>query len=89
MVFFGWGSKNKQWSFEDKTLLCQWSYFHIFFCPVAFNKQWYILADARSEDRKLSKDEASKISKQYPIGIFNQWGLFIAIGILWIIGMSI
>ena len=47
--FFGWGKKQKCWKTPDgKWLVVVWSYFHIFWCPVAFGVKWHLIEDEKA-----------------------------------------
>lgn len=81
MIFWGWGSKSKSWSLgEGLFIVVTWSYFDIFFMPIAFNKKWHLLTNNRSEDKVISYEEVKKlIPENTPkIGIFYEYGLPIA-----------
>lgn len=85
MIFWGWGRKNKTWNLgEGLYLMATWSYFDIFFMPIAFDKKWHILSNNRDEDKIISYEEVKKlIPENTPtIGYFYEYGLLIAAGIL-------
>lgn len=85
MIFWGWGRKNKSWTIgEGLLLMVTWSYFDIFFMPIAFNKQWHILSNNRDEDKVISYEDVKKLipDNTPTIGYFYEYGLLIAVGIL-------
>lgn len=82
-LFFGWGSKHKSWSLEDGNhLMVTWSYFHLFFIPVAFNKEWHLLGNNRDEDKIISYHQVKEMfPEETPkLNKFNEFGLLYVIG---------
>ena len=71
MLFFGWGKSNKQWVLPDgRVIVAVWSYFHIFwlFC-FSWGVEWHLLADKRSEDEKITIDQARNLSRNPKLNI--------------------
>ncbi|MSU55075.1 MAG: hypothetical protein EXS46_00870 [Candidatus Taylorbacteria bacterium] len=58
-MIFGSGTKTRQWTLSDgRVLVLVWRYSHFFFCPIAHHLSWHVLGDKRSEDKKISREEA-------------------------------
>lgn len=88
MIFFGWGKKQKSWKTPDgKYLVVTWSFFHIFWCPIAFKIKWHLIEDDKIdvhvivEDRIISSEKVKEIfPKQTPdLSIWERYGLIIII----------
>lgn len=83
MFFFGWGKKSKAWEIGDEMhLVVSWSYFDIFWCPIAFGVQWHLVGDKRSEDATISYE---KVKELFPtntpsLNIWQKYGLLLVIG---------
>jgi hypothetical protein len=61
MIFFGWGKKQKHWkTLDGKYLVVSWSYFHIFWCPIAFKIKWHLIA----EDKENSHGHINTLSEE-------------------------
>lgn len=90
MIFFGWGKKSDAWKINDeKHLMVSWSYFHIFWCPLAFSVQWHLIGDKRSEDITISYE---KVKEMFPnntpsLNIWRRYGLLLVIGGLVLISL--
>jgi hypothetical protein len=58
-MFFGWGTKRKQWNLSNGYfLICAYNYFHIMFIlRVIIHKKWFIISSNRAEDKQLSKED--------------------------------
>jgi hypothetical protein len=71
MLFFGWGTSNKQWQLADgSVLLATWSYFHIFWiCRFAWGVEWHVLSDKRSEDRRIFLATARELTGNEKLNI--------------------
>lgn len=94
MIYFGWGTKNKTWSFkssgEEKRLVCKYKYISVMVIfKLIVKKEWYILSDKRSEDMKISIEQVKKLfpNKVPSLGWWESYGLLILIGLIWFIGM--
>lgn len=62
MIFFGWGTKTKQWKIGDKVLVLSYQYFHLFFFFTGTaGYTWQLLGDKRSEDKELTKEELEEL----------------------------
>lgn len=88
MIFFGWGKKQKYWKMPDgKYLVVTWSYFHIFWCPIAFKIKWHLIEDEKIdvhvivENRVISSEKAKEISGENmpDLNIWERYGLAILI----------
>ena len=90
MLFFGWGTKIKSWVVDNEhQLVAHWSYFSIFFCPIAFGITWHIRGDSRLEDKMISHND---VKRMFPvatpdIGMWNRCGLLIIIGGLFLLSL--
>ena len=85
MIFFGWGKKSKEWELSDGTsLLCAWSYFHIFWLPVALRRKWYKVGKLRGDEERLTIEQVKALfgGKLPSIGIWNRFGLLFIVGAL-------
>src|SRR3989344_7357786 len=96
MIFFGWGKKQKKWKTPDgKYLVVTWSYFHIFWCPIAFKIKCHLIEDDKIdvhvivEDRTISSEKVKEIfSEQTPdLSIWERYGLIIIIIVIAIINI--
>ncbi len=86
MFLFGWGRKSKAFTLADGTaLLVIWGYFHLMFCPISFGIEYHAIADARSEDRALTRVQAESLygDKVPNPNVWQRYGLLIVIAIIW------
>lgn len=88
MIFFGWGKKQKYWKTHGgKYLVVSWSYFHIFWCPIALKIKWHLIEDEKInvhvivEDRTISPEKVKEIfPEQTPeLSVWERYGLVILI----------
>lgn len=61
--------------------MVNWRYFHIFFCPIAFNIHWHVLGNNRSDDHEVTQEEVKKIFPTNPpdLNFWQRYGLIILI----------
>lgn len=82
MIFFGWGRKSKRWHFRDGYLVVVWSYWHIFFCPCAYDIRWHVEGENRSEDHWISEAMIKEIIPENTpdIGKWDRYGMLYVLG---------
>lgn len=88
-MHFGSGTKHKVWKInKTKNLMATWSYFHIFFFPIAFNIRWHIIGDSLAIEKTISYEEVKRLIpiNTPEISLWNRYGLLFGICILVTIG---
>lgn len=88
MLFFGWGTNQKYWPLSNgKKVMASWSYFSLFFSPLAYNIKWILVGDNRQEDQLITYD---KVKELFPIdtprlNLWQRYGLVILLLGFWVI----
>lgn len=81
-MLFGWGKKTKIWGIDENShLLAVWNYFHIFWCPIAYNVQWHLIGDKRSEDQVISYEKVKELfpNETPELNLWQKYGLIFLI----------
>ncbi len=90
-MIWGSGVKSLKWVLSGgKTLLLSWNYSHLFWCPIAYNIEYHLIGDLRSEDKKITEQEARSLlpGTELEVPFWDRYGGYILItGIVlcWII----
>ncbi|MDB4984730.1 MAG: hypothetical protein JWM20_909 [Patescibacteria group bacterium] len=83
-AIFGWGRKSKSWLLPDGShVLAYWRYFHIFWCPLAFNIKWHLVGDNRSEDKVITHEKVKELMPHNTpdLNAWQRYGLLMAAGV--------
>lgn len=83
--FWGWGENAKHWEYTaHQVIVVTWNYFHIFFFPVAFNVQWHVMGENRSEDQKISYEKVRELvpTDTPALNVWHRYGLLIGLAVL-------
>ena len=88
-MFYGWGRKSREWPLSDgNTLAVTYQFVSLMFVfKVAFKQKWYVIGDSRSQDQQVPRSELeARYGDNLPkLNAWEQWGLFIALGVLIVI----
>jgi len=88
-IIFGHGSNNKNWlTVHGDHVYVQWSYFHVFWLPIAYSVQWFMRRAGQAVHERVSYREIKEtIPENTPrLGYFRRYGLLVVIGTIWLWG---
>ena len=82
-MFYGWGTKSKDWTMSDgRQLVLRYRFFSIMFIfQIAFAKKWMLIGRDRAMDQTVDRNELQRLyGNDVPnLGLWSQWGLVLSI----------